>query len=160
MKNVLFEEKQRYNDKFTIVILWIATLGTLLGAITFLIQSEKNYLNGIFFFAIALLLGVLLWWLKKLKLKVAISDKKIKFKMSPIQVKTQVILWNEVATCRVIQTPSAAQWSGANISFMPEKRTSLTGTNGLAIKTKSGEQYFIGCNNIEELNKALEKIQF
>lgn len=158
MKNVLFKEKQRYTDKVNLTILGLIVLGAFIGAINALIQPEKNYAIAIFLFVTTLSFSLLIWWLTKLKLKVVINDKYIQFKLSPIHGKKRTIPWEDIDKCDIIKTPPAAQWSGGNITYNHEKRISLTGRNGLAIRTKKGEHYFIGCKNIEELRKALEEI--
>lgn len=158
MKNVLFREKQRYKDKTILAALGVVVIGTLVGAINHLFQLEINYAVTISLFVVSLLFSILIWWLTKLKLKVVITDKFIRFKMSPIHVKKHTIPWEEIEACDIVKTSAAAQWSGGNITFNHEKRISLTGRNGLALRTKKGDYYFIGCKNIEELRKALEKI--
>jgi|GEM_PF-666458 len=160
MKNVLFKEKQRYNDKVVIAVLGMITLGAFVLAIKFLIQPEKNYATSILLLVLSFSFGLLIWWLTKLKLKVIINDKYIQFKLSPIHGTKRTISWEDIDQCDIVKTPPAAQWSGGNITYNHEKRISLTGRNGLALRTKKGENYFIGCKNIEELKKALEKIDF
>lgn len=158
MKNVLFKEQQRYTDKTILAILGVIVIGMLIGAISHLIQAEVNYLMALSFFSISALFGVLIWWLTRLKLKVVITNKFIRFKLSPIHVKKHTISWKEIDKCEIVKTSEAAQWSGGNITFNHEKRISLTGRNGLALRTQKGEHYFIGCKNIEGLKEALEKI--
>ncbi len=158
MAKVYFKEKQRYSNKWVLVILGIVCLLTIFGGVKFLLKSPADYFQAIFLLVTALALGVLIWWLTRLKMKVVISEKNIKFKMSPIHLKKQVVPWEDVEKYEVVKTSEAAQWSGGNITFNDEKKYSMTGRNGLAFKTKNGEYYFIGCKDVEALRSALAQI--
>jgi len=160
MVKVYFKEKQRYENKVLLTILAISCIAALLGGVKRLVASHTDYPQTIFLFFTALAIGVIIWWLTKLKMKVNISNKRIKFKMTPIHIKKQSIFWEDIEKCEIVRTSEAAQWSGGNITFNHEKRISLNGRNGLALKTKKGEHYFIGCKNISRLQQALDKIQF
>ena len=158
MSEVLFKEKQRYDNKLVLIILGLISLLAIVGGIKSLLKTPTHYYETIILFITALVIGVLIWWLTKLKMKVTISEKSIKFKISPIYLKKRSIPWKEIEECEIVKTSEAAQWSGGNITFKREKRFSFIGRNGLAIKTKKGEYYFIGCKKIAELQQALNKI--
>jgi len=151
MSNVLFKEKQRYKDKITIAILVIIALGTLLGALNFITGPDYSIVKCMTLILIAFSTILIIWWLRKLKLQVAISEKHIKYKMTPFHVKKQKIPWKDVEKCELVKTCAAAQWSGGNITFNHEKRITLTGRNGLALQTKQGKNYFIGFQNMDGL---------
>jgi hypothetical protein len=158
MATVFFKEKQHFRDIPVLVLLGLMMLATLYGTVKALVEAGGNYGNFIILFVATLSLGVWIWWLTRLRLKVSVSDKKIKYKMSPIHPKKQSIKWEQIENCELVKTPPVAQWSGGNISFNHEQRISVTGRNGLAIKTKEGKHYFIGCHNIEQLKEALDKV--
>lgn len=155
MKQIYFKEKQRYDNKLALVLLGLFALILIGGAFKSLLASEINYANVIFLFSATSVVIGSIWWLTQLKLKIAISDKKIKAKITPSLFKKQSIAWSEVEKCEIVRTPEAAQWSGGNVSFGQERMLSLNGRNGLAIETKAGESYFIGCQNINALQQAL-----
>ncbi len=159
MSKALFKEKHCYGNKIVLIALVAIGLLTSIRALSFLVNGEtSHYYDCIFLFTITLVIICAVWWLTRLKLKVAIGDKNIKFKMSPRHVKKRSIPWEEVEKCEIVKTSEAAQWSGRNITFHREKRFSLTGRNGLAIKTRNGECYFIGCKNIAKLRQTLNQL--
>lgn len=152
----LFKEKQRFGDKLVHATLGLLCVATLIGSLQYLGESSRNLLDFFFLLTISLLSGGAIWWLNRLQLKLAVTEKKIKYKLSPLHGKKRTIAWKEVADYEVVRTSPAAQWSGANISFGPERRVTLSGRNGLALMTKSGDQYFIGCRNVEKLERVLK----
>lgn len=158
MKKIYFKEKQRYDNKVAFVILGFVGLILVGAELKFLLDLPTNYYNVAFLFLGIVAVGSIMWWLTQLKMKVAITDKKIKAKLTSTFVKKCSIKWEEVASCKIVKTPEIAQWSGSNISFGRETKLSLNGRNGLAIQTRNGESYFIGCNNIPALQQALNHI--
>lgn len=160
MVKVYFKEKQRYDNKLLLTILGICCIVAIFGGFKFLAEPDANYPQTVLFFFTALTIGAIIWWLSKLKMKVNISEKGIKFKMTPLHIKKQAIFWKDIEKCEIVRTSEVAQWSGGNITFNREKRISLNGRNGLALKTKKGEHYFIGCKDISGLQQALDQIQF
>ncbi len=159
MSKVKFKETQQYKNKVVPVILGIVGVILIIRGITFLTVKEPNFGSAIFLFIVAVAIGALVWGLTKLKLKVAITEKNVKFKLSPVHLKKHSIPWGEIDQCEIVKTSEAAQWSGGNIAFNHEKRYSLTGRNGLAIKTKQGERFFIGCSDVSELRRTLDEMK-
>ena len=157
MSKVNFKERQRYDNKWVPVLLGVTGLVAFGKGIYFLTASDVRLENAVFLFLVALGAAGLIWWLHRLEMKVTITEKKVKFKLSPLHPKKQSIAWKEIGRCEIVKTSEAAQWSGGNITFN-EKRYSLNGRNGLAIRTKSGESYFIGCKNVEKLQQTLQAI--
>lgn len=157
MSKIFFKEKQAYNSKRDLIILGAIDLIIVAKAIIFI--SSGNYYNASFLLVIASMIGASIWWLTRLKMNVTISDKNIKFKIYPLHDDKLSISWKEVEKCEIVETSEAAQWAGGNITFNQEKRFSFTGRNGLAIKTKKGDYYFIGCRQIGELQTALRKME-
>ncbi|MFT5833218.1 MAG: hypothetical protein ACI97N_000845 [Cognaticolwellia sp.] len=153
MKNNIFKEESSFNDKVIFTILGIGLVGAILGYFTSF-YGEYPATKTAAYFIVALGLGVSLWVLLQLKLKVSINDKHIEYKMFPIHYKTQRITWDEIESCEIIETSYYAQWHGGNIRFN-EAWFSLTGRNGLAIRTKAGKSLFIGCKNVTELAQYL-----
>ena len=159
MSKANFKETLQYQSKLVPILLGLVSLATAIRGVDFLSASEPQLGNAILSFTVAAASVALIWWLRKLKLKVAITAKNIKFKLSPLHEKKQSIPWKEIDECEIVRTTEAAQWSGGNITFNHEKRYSLTGRNGLAIKTKKGECFFIGCRDILGLQHALDKMK-
>lgn len=158
MSKIIFKEEQRFDNYLALFSLGLLGLGAIIAGIIHLSGPESNYLIATLLFSTAAVVGTGIWWLTRLKMKVVISEKGIKFKLSPVHPKKQSIPWKKIDSCMIVKTPEAAQWCGGNITFNHEKRVSLTGRNGLAIKTKEGENLFIGVKQIAGLRKSLAGI--
>lgn len=159
MPKVYFKEEQRFDNYLALITLGLFGLGAIVGGMIHLLKAESNYLFAALSFTTAIAIGLGIWWLTRLKMKVVVSEKGIKFKLSPIHPKKQLIPWKKIDSCVIVKTSEAAQWCGGNITFNHEKRVSLTGRNGLAIKTKEGENVFIGVKEVSELHEALDGIK-
>ncbi len=158
MTKVIFKEVQRFDNYLALFSLGLLGLGAIIAGIIHLSAPQPNYFIIALLFITAAAVGVGIWWLTRLKMKVVISEKGIKFKLSPVHPKKQSIPWEKIDSCVIVKTPEAAQWCGGNITFNHEKRVSLTGRNGLAIKTKEGENLFIGVKQVAGLRKSLNKV--
>lgn len=158
MSKILFKEEQRFDNRLALFSLGLLGLGAIIGGITHLLTPIPNYPVITLLFITTLAIAVGIWWLTSLKMKVVISEKGIKFKLSPIHPKKHSISWKKIDSCTIVKTSEAAQWCGGNITFNHERRVSLTGRNGLAIKTKKGENLFIGIKQITGLYKALDGV--
>jgi len=157
MAKKLFKENQRFKNLEIIIIICLLVAGILNKLLGEVFAPTSNF--GLTITLSFLLLGLLssaLYYLYKLRLKVAVNKKHISFSMPPLQKRKEKIKWKNVATCEIIQTPLMAQWHGGNIAFNHEKRFSLNGRNGVRITTKEGTQYFIGSKNLVELKAAIQ----
>jgi hypothetical protein len=151
----LYKEKQRYTDVPNIIALSLLTLALIYGSYIAYLQPEQAPASSLVFIVLAVITGGALWWLTRLKMKVTINDKHIKFKVAPIHAKKRKIAWDEVEHCEIVETSPIAQLQGGNITFDQEKLFSFTGRNGLSITTTSGKHYFIGSSNPDEMKQAL-----
>ncbi|WP_020569971.1 hypothetical protein [Neolewinella persica] len=155
MANKIYEEKQRFHDWLSIVMLSLATAGLLYGASTYFWQADSTLFYSVTCLFLAAGLGYAIWWLTSLRSKLTVTDKKIKFKLKGPTATTKKIAWEDVVSCTVVKTPALAKWDRPKITITDEEFYSLDGRNGLMIETVDGSNYFIGCQNIEELQAAL-----
>ncbi len=155
MAKKIFKEEQQFGSidiVLFILFFMLLTLGKLVREVS--VHNGSNT-EGILCLLL-LCLGVgSIWMLYSLKMKVAILEDGIKFKMTPWHNNAQKIAWNEVETCSVVKTSAAAQWHGGNISFGRQKIFSLSGRNGLHLVKKDGTEYFIGSRRLVELDEAV-----
>lgn len=159
MAKAKFKEKQQFNNKPVLVILTVIGLVVIWRGAQFLLQPQPDYTAALFLSLVLAAVGGTIWWLIKVELKVTVNEKGIKFKMSPNHATKRFIAWDEIESCDLVKTSELAQWSGGNITFNHERRVSLSGRNGLAIKTKAGKYYFIGSKDIDRLEETLAKIK-
>lgn len=158
MARKFYTEKQRIQNP---VLLWscIALLAYslfLLGREIVLNQFSQPIVLGLLGVAVAIFAtGV--WLLNRLRLKIAVTKKGINYKMSPLHSRKKKIKWDDVETCKVIETPKMAHMHSGNMKFWYEKKFTFSGRNGLAVITKEGDRYFIGTRETSELKKSIKK---
>lgn len=156
MKNKAFKERQSFNDSLVFILLGAGFIGAIYGFIKAIAFQNYTLMNLLVYVGIAALMAICFWGLKRLRLKVSVNSKRIKYKLFPIHKEAQKIRWDDIASCEVVKTPPAAQWHGGNISFGRESVISLTGRNGLSIETKKGKRIFIGCKEVDDLRISLD----
>lgn len=158
MAHKFFTEKQQIKDP-----LLLSASAALLVYSLFLLGREiviNNFSHPI----VISLLGVAvlvfafgMWIVFRVRLKVDVTKNGINYKMSPLHNKKKKIKWDEVDTCKVIETPKMAHMHSGNMKFWYEKKFTLSGRNGLALITKEGDRYFIGTRETTELKKSIRK---
>ena len=155
MANKIYQEKQRFHDWLTVVMLSFATVGLLYGAASYFWDDDITVIYSIVCLVLAAGLGYAIWWLTSQRSKLTITDKKIKFKLKGPVEKSKKIAWDDVVSCTMVKSTALAKWDRPKITKIDEEFYSLDGRNGLMIETEDGNHYFIGCKNIEELQAAL-----
>lgn len=159
MARKFFTEKQRVKSP---VIL--GALITLLAYSLFLFGREiyfNQFTQPIVLFLLGVAIAVFalaIWLVSRIKLKLDVTTKAIHYKMSPLHSKKKKIKWDEVETCKVIESPKGVHMHGSNMKFWYEKKFTLSGRNGLALITKDGDRYFIGTQETSELKKSIRKV--
>jgi hypothetical protein len=157
MANKIYREKQKYSDRINLVVLQLVGIVCLIGLIQESVSVSGSMSKMITFSCLILLVACTLLLLRRLKLKVDINDKRIKYKLTPLHSKSQKIKWNEVQYCEIVKTSAAAHWHGANLNH-GELKYSLAGRNGLSILTKEGIRYFIGIQDIDSLRDKMRDL--
>lgn len=152
-----YKERQYFEGKAVYVLLALGFGSALYGWGQSLFAGTANWQTSASYLLIMATTAALIWWLRRLRLKVSINEKRIKFKMFPYHRQAQRIHWEEVVACELVKTPHLAQWHGSNLHLMGEAWYSLTGRNGLAIETKDGRRLFIGCKDVDKLAETLEQ---
>ncbi|SEQ25010.1 hypothetical protein [Neolewinella agarilytica] len=155
MATLIYKEKQRYNDKMTLSLLIIGTIAAVYGLVSTVFNNMEAG-KAIAYTLIALSLGGILWFLRRLQLKVVVNDKKIKYKLAPLHDSSRKISWENVESCKIVKTPLLAPNHGSKHHFGGEKRLTFYGRNGLSIRTKDGQNFFIGVKDVDSLRSALK----
>jgi hypothetical protein len=158
MSKRLFKEEQTYQS--TDVLFTIGLIAAMLvwNAIHHLsIGATRNLWVALASIAIALGLGAWMWYLTRTRLATKITTKKITTRMNALRPQKVQIPIADIASCEVVETSLAAQWTGGNISFEHEQVLSVNGRNGLAIETHDGRRFFLGSSNVEALKQAVQR---
>lgn len=97
------------------------------------------------------------WFLLKLKIKTAISEKGIEYKMFPFHKRKHLIPWEQIRHIEVIDTPRNSSWQSNYNTYMLQRKFTFSGRRGISIELCNGEYIFLGSSRVSELSKALEK---
>lgn len=158
MSKRIFKEKQTYQNRDVLVIIGLIATMLLWNSVHHLMISEtRNLLLALSSLAVAIGLGVWMWRLTRTRLATKITTKKITSRLDAIRAQKVQIPIADIASCEVVETPLAAQWTGGNISFEHEQMLSVNGRNGLAIETHDGQRFFVGSSDVEALKKAVQR---
>ncbi|PHI18442.1 hypothetical protein CEQ90_17995 [Lewinellaceae bacterium SD302] len=151
----LYKEKQRYHDWVVISFLVLATLGLFLSGASYFWRTDVTITYAVSCFILASGLGYAVWWLTRIQSKLVITDKKIKLQFNGAIEATKKIYWDDIENCTIVQTGRFLKWNRPKVTMTDERFYSLDGRNGLMIETKDGKHYFIGCQNVDELQEAI-----
>ncbi len=159
MAKKIFRENQKYK-RWEIIGLLVFMIGGL--AYRFIdaqfISGTENAPAVWNYIVPLLLLAAVLILILSIRLSIRITDKHISYQYFPLERKRHKIKWDNVADCNFVETPESAQWSGWNVNFSDEKMYSICGRTGLRLKTKDGEEVFIGSRRLGKLKKAVKKV--
>ena len=157
MATTLYKETQRYHDWFVIALLLMAVVGLLYGAVTYFSSNQPDPIYSIICLLLAGGLGYAIWWLIRLRSKLTVTNKNIKFKIKGgVKISTK-IAWEDIESCELVRAPKIARWDRPKATLTDEKYYSLSGRQGLMITTQEGKHYFIGCQNLQQLRDALNR---
>ena len=157
MAKEIFKEKYRFSDLPSLVLVSVLCTLALVGGGISLLQPTPDLGRTVALFVTAGVLGLGIWYLRSLQLKLKITTDKIQFKMDSLRSRKYVIPWKEVETTKVIEHRFVPELGRGKIFFTSKHFVSLDGDKGLSIRTKNGENYFIGCRDVEGLRRALQK---
>ena len=158
MKNVTFKEKQRF-DRYEVLVL-LVTLCVALGALMTaeIVNPHDDMVLRLVVMSV-LLLGIVARALQlySSRLKVSVNRKRIKYKLHSVKGSTGKIRLSEIAAIEPVATPGDMN-KFENPWFSPledERFISVTGRNGVAVRTNSGQRYFIGTRRPAEMFETL-----
>lgn len=161
MKNITFKEKQRFDRYEVLVLLVTLCIAMVALLIAEIIHPHDDMLLRIMAMSALLLgIGIRAMQLYSSHLKVSVNRKRIKYKLSSMKGSTGKIPLSEIAAIEPIATPGDMN-KFENPWFSPledERFISVTGRNGVAVRTNSGERYFIGTRRPIELFETLREL--
>ena len=157
MAKKIFKEKNRFDDAIVLLPLVAAVLTLLYGALTYLWDPVTTPTYALVSLLLASLLTGTVVWLSRLQLQLKVSDKSIKVKLDGAPVSNRKISWKDVKACKIVEPSDLDYWLGRRLYLDGYNEYSLTGRGGLFVQTKQGEEYFIGCRNIDEIRVAFNR---
>ena len=160
MSKVIYQEKQRFRDwgvflmlGFIIVILIVKFVNEVLLSVGTAVTASTLLIDLAGFAG----LGGITWYLLQLRLSLRVTDKSISVKSAPLFSQKQKIKLKDVEECEIVKAPPFAGWSGWNVHFNHCHRYGFVNHRGVHLRTKSGEDHFIGTNNLARLEEAIRK---
>jgi hypothetical protein len=156
MAATVYKDRQTYDNPIVFIGLGLAILGLLYLFVRSLVLDPVHWVYPGVCLGVAGLLGGLWYFLRRLSLRVKVSEKYIKYRVqSALHRRKRRIPWKEVERWSLIKTPVGGVLYPAATGHGGETFVSLTGRNGLAILTRAGRRYFIGCEDVDALREAL-----
>ncbi|MGB1217376.1 MAG: hypothetical protein ACPG5P_05845 [Saprospiraceae bacterium] len=158
MKGRIYEEKQSYRKWEIIALLSTLIIGLAYCTLETYLQEPSN--SGVVILSLILFMGFLgigLFYFSSVRLYTKMNDKGISFSYYPQHYKNQRIKWSEIHSSAIVNTSMAAQWNGFNVSFNNQTAFSVSGTNGILITKKNGEEIFIGSQRAEEMKSVIDE---
>ena len=158
MKNVTFKEKQRF-DRYEVLVLLITLCVALVALMTAEVFNPHDdmVLRMLVMSALLLGIGARAVQMYSSGLKVSVNRKRIKYKLQSAKGMAGKIRLAEIAAIEPIATPGDMN-RFENPWFSPledERFISVTGRNGVAVRTNSGERFFIGTRRPVEMFETL-----
>lgn len=160
MAKLKFKETQRYRHWEVIALLAILTLGTAARLVVTALSGASGNDNNFFLgaFLLAGLLITLIYFLK-VKMKVKVDDKGVKYSIYPWQNSKRKIKWEDVQNFEIVELPEQAALSGWTVQYGSRTRGWNMGNHrGLRIDLRNGEEYFLSIENLDDLEDILDKI--
>ncbi len=160
MSRKIYKEKQRYLPKTSFIRILLA-----LAFITLIIVVRVSF-NPYYTFNInEIMMGfgavgtlvLLLVFFHNLKIKLALTDQGLEYKMTPFHRSKRLLPWSSIKHIRIIETQSYDVWLKDYNNYLLQDKYTITGRNGISIETSSGRLLFIGSSNISQLEKALSR---
>lgn len=160
MAKIKFKETQRYRHWEVIALLAILTLGTAVRLTYTAIAGGQGTLSNLTLGAFLLVsLLIALVYLLKVKMKIKVNRKGIKYSIYPWQNSKRKIRWEEVDQFQIVDLPEQAALSGWNVQYGSTLRGWNMGKRrGIRIDLRNGEHYFLGVQNLDELEDTLEEL--
>lgn len=160
MAKIKFKETQRYRHWEVIALLAILTLGTATRLVYTAVAGSQGQFSSLtmgIFLLISLLVAMI--YLLKVKMKIKVSEKGIKYSISPWQNSKRKIRWEEVDQFEIVDLPEQAALSGWNVQYGSTLRGwNMGNRRGMRIDLNNGEHYFLGVRNLDELEDTLDEI--
>lgn len=160
MAKLKFKETQRYRHWEVIALLAILTLGTAVRLIVTTVSGEAAS-NGNLFLGIFLLASLLLMlaYFIKVRMKVKVDKKGVKYSIYPWQKSKQKIKWEEVENFEIVEMPEQAALSGWSVQYGSRMRGwNMGNKRGLKLDLRNGDHYFLSINNLDDLENILDEI--
>lgn len=160
MSKKIYREKQRFLKRADLRLIFISVL-LLLSAIVLRESLKPEFKVGlrdvIIGVAAVSVLATIILFLVSMRIKLAVSNKGLEYKMTPFHKGKRIIPWEKIKNIHIIKTPSSAVWQKRYDIYLFQDKFTFTGRNGISVETHDGRGLFIGSSNVRELEKAISE---
>jgi len=163
MTNALFQEKQRFNQKWLIALLagiilfgfWGFTQQILLGK-----PFGDNPASNLGLILSTFLPLLIVAFIFALQLRTKIDKNGIVYQFWPVHRKEQIIKWEEVSCAYVRKYSPILEYGGWGFRHGRKgKALNTSGNMGLQIEFLNGKKLLIGTQKPDELERVLNKLE-
>ena len=160
MPEIEFKENQRFKELSVFILVGLLQLLFLWGLIqqVFLNKPWGTKPAGDLTLIIINLGNVLLIALLfSFNLKTKINEESIRFKFSPLHIRTRSISWKQVKSVRMIKYDGIKEYWGYGLRYMPGKGWCYTmpGEYAILLFLKNGKKTLIGTHKTSEITQIL-----
>jgi hypothetical protein len=163
MDNICFTENQRFRELAFFVLIWVLQI------IFFLLLTKQIFFPDIFSkyredFTTLILINILFLainlFLYSINLKTKIDDKGISVRYIPVQFRSKCYMWSEIEDVSLVKYDGTRDYLGYGLRYSQKNGWCYTvsGTDGLRIKLKTGRKILIGTHDRESLETVLQKL--
>lgn len=153
--------KSVFNETQRIDTIWPISILALVSVINYIIYFYLHHTDISFFYGSMMSGGFICSLLFLMRLHTKISDKSINFKLFPLHLKWQSILWSEVEKAQIRTFKPIKEYGGWGIrnSFTSGKAYIIYGNIGLQLIMKNGKKILIGTKDSERLKIFIENFK-
>lgn len=163
MTNTLFQEKQRFNQKWLMALLAIPVIIGFWGFVQQILLGEpfgNNPASDLGLIISVFLPILIVAFIFFLNLNTRIDKTGITYQFRPVHRKEQIIKWEEVSCAYVRKYKPITEYGGWGFRHGRKgKALNTSGNMGLQIEFVNGKNLLIGTQKPEELERVLQKLE-
>jgi len=162
MSKSVFEEVQRFNQPWLLLVLFIPVVVFIWGFVQQIIMKVpfgNNPAPDWFFLILFAFLGGLIFLFFKMRLITRIDKSGIAYRFTPFYNKEKMINWSEVSRVEVTRYNPLKEYGGWGIRYGRKgKALNVRGNYGMMIEFHGGKNLLIGTQKPEELQRTLHAL--
>ena len=153
-EDVVFSEKQRFNQWWIWLILLVSNFSFLIGCFLEASKADRTALvvGLLVVFAVTLLI-------LRFRLETEIKRDGVYVRVPPLLLKWRFYPWENIAKAYIREYKPILEYGGWGIRGLGKNRAlNISGNIGLQLEFTDGKKMLIGTNNWDDLQKALVKL--
>ena len=150
-----YEETQRIDT------IWPLSIMALVSVINYIIYFHLEHVDISFFYGSMISTAFVSGLLFFMRLHTKINEKTIDYKLFPLHLKWQTILWSDVEKSEIRTFKPIREYGGWGIrnSFFAGKAYIINGNTGLQLYMKTGKKILIGTKQEDKLQTFIKTLK-